>query len=247
MAALGDEFRAARESRGLSLEEVHERIHLRPAYLEAIESEDWASIGEPVYVRGFLRTYARFLGLDGERAVAQFGAKSQSETPIVRTAMSASAPSEFSRTRKNSPLLLVLGIVALALVAFVGYRYYEQRGASGDVAQNVVASPLADARPTPLAPATELETAAPTIKAKPVLKNQLALVITQASWVRIDIDGRPPIIATYPAGTKKTFVGKRAYVRAGNAGGVRVRVNGKDLGKMGPPGDVVERTFTLAP
>jgi cytoskeletal protein RodZ len=65
MAALGDEFRSAREARGLTLSDVAEQIHIRSVYLNAIETDDWGSIGAPVYVRGFIRTYARFLALDG--------------------------------------------------------------------------------------------------------------------------------------------------------------------------------------
>src|SRR5579883_285293 len=72
MRALGEEFRAAREARGLSLSDVAEQIHIRSVYLQAIENEDWSAIGAPVYIRGFIRTYARFLGLDGESAVQRF-------------------------------------------------------------------------------------------------------------------------------------------------------------------------------
>jgi cytoskeleton protein RodZ len=64
MPALGERFRAAREARGLSLSEVSEQIRIRSVYLAAIEEERWSAIGAPVYIRGFLRTYARFLGLD---------------------------------------------------------------------------------------------------------------------------------------------------------------------------------------
>ena len=50
----------------------------------------------------------------------------------------------------------------------------------------------------------------------------------------------------YPAGTIKSFRGNSADIRVGNAGGVGLAVNGKDLGKMGSSGDVVETTYTLA-
>jgi hypothetical protein len=50
---------------------------------------------------------------------------------------------------------------------------------------------------------------------------------------------------TFPAGTVKQFRGKVALLRIGNAGGVAVRVDGKDVGKLGAAGDVIERSFTL--
>ena len=77
MPALGERFRAAREARGLSLSDVSEQIRIRSVYLAAIEEENWSAIGAPVYIRGFLRTYARFLGLDPEEVVAFFNGAPQ--------------------------------------------------------------------------------------------------------------------------------------------------------------------------
>ncbi len=76
MPALGEEFRRAREARGQTISDVAERLHIRGVYLTAIEDEDWAAIGAPVYIRGFMRTYARYLGLDPEAAVGRLA-----ETP----------------------------------------------------------------------------------------------------------------------------------------------------------------------
>lgn len=77
MPALGERFRAAREARGLSLSEVSETIRIRSVYLAAIEEERWTAIGPPVYVRGFLRTYARYLALDPEEVVSDFNAATE--------------------------------------------------------------------------------------------------------------------------------------------------------------------------
>jgi len=52
-------------------------------------------------------------------------------------------------------------------------------------------------------------------------------------------------VSRAPAGTDKTFYGKSVTVRAGNAAGVDIVVNGKDAGNLGAAGDVVERTFSL--
>ncbi len=91
MSALGEEFRSAREARSLSLSDVAERLHIRSVYLAAIEDEDWHVIGAPVYVRGFMRTYARFLGLDPEAAVARFTASVPAEAPVTTTPRPAPA------------------------------------------------------------------------------------------------------------------------------------------------------------
>ena len=72
MPGLGDRFRAAREARGLSLSEAAEQIRIRSLYLEAIEDENWREIGAPVYIVGFLRTYAKFLDLDKDEVVREY-------------------------------------------------------------------------------------------------------------------------------------------------------------------------------
>jgi hypothetical protein len=69
--------------------------------------------------------------------------------------------------------------------------------------------------------------------------------LTQVSWIRVAVDGKPLLEGTFPAGTQKAFHGNKASIRTGNAGGVDVTVNGKDVGAMGKSGDVVEKTFAL--
>lgn len=70
---IGESLRAARQERGLELEEVEARLKIRRRYLEALESEDWDRLPAPSYARGFLRTYAGYLGLDGKRMAAKLG------------------------------------------------------------------------------------------------------------------------------------------------------------------------------
>src|SRR5580693_3690272 len=114
MPALGDRFRAAREARGLSLSDVSEQIRIRSIYLAAIEEENWSAVGAPVYVRGFLRTYARFLGLDAEEVVAAFNGSlpaGQPDTPGTRVEAAAKA-AEPARGRPSAGYLIwVAGII----------------------------------------------------------------------------------------------------------------------------------------
>src|SRR5579859_8014974 len=108
MPSLGERFRAAREARGLSLSDVAEQIRIRSVYLGAIEDENWTAIGAPVYTRGFLRTYARFLGLDPEEVVEQFNQSASSGPahagPAAASSGGASRLHE-ARPRNLSPLI----------------------------------------------------------------------------------------------------------------------------------------------
>ncbi len=232
MAALGDRFRAARESRGLTLSDVAEQIRIRSVYLAAIEGEDWGAIGAPVYIRGFLRTYARFLGIEPEESVSEFNASSGA------AALLAEPKREFSVRQESrlSPIIWIASAIAVMLVALVIYNYFNLRRppAAGPMAASPPATPIASPtasggprRPHPLAART------------------LGVRLLAASWLRVTVDGNVSMEGTFPAGTTRTFHGTRAVLRVGNAGGVAVTVNGKDLGPLGRVGDVGEKTFAL--
>jgi cytoskeletal protein RodZ len=251
MATLGEEFRSAREARGLSLSDVAERLHIRSVYLAAIEDEDWKAIGAPVYVRGFMRTYARFLGLDAEAAVARFS----SAAPATPAAPGATRSEERPRVRERrsdrtgpSVLAILAVLVAVAVVAYVGYTFMQYRPGAGPAVAAaspgaVADAPATDASPDVAATATP-PPAAPVAHA--TVKRGLHLQLTQASWLRLTIDGTVVVEGTFPAGTAKSFHGKSADLRVGNAGGVEVAINGRPVGPLGASGDVVERHFDLS-
>jgi len=289
MSSLGEAFRTAREARGLTLSDAAEHIHIRSVYLAAIEAEDWPAIGAPVYARGFIRAYARFLGLDPEEAVARFAERIPSESPSQVTA--AMAAKSASQTGRRGPSFgAIAGIViALVLVAFVGYEYYAYKtGSEGSpiTVATATARPiaLATAAPPPLAtsPSSPAANANPAANAPaaidspapggsnapassdadspaplasdaaekpspgPMAKDGLQIRLAERSWIRVVIDGTTVLEGIFPAGTIRTFSGKTAVVRAGNAAGVDVSVGGRSLGTMGGTGDVVERSYRLS-
>jgi cytoskeletal protein RodZ len=246
MPGLGDEFRAAREARHLSPSDVSEQIHIRSVYLQSIEDEEWSAIAAPVYVRGFIRTYARYLGLDPERAVERFNAALADAGQRPQETLVTAAPPR----RRPSLWLWVASVAALLLVGFVGYNYYLFQAGEKSAAPAAVvglASPAAAvaasaapvaARPAAPAPAKRV--------APPSTTRTLEVRLTQRSWILVNVDGTQRLEGIFPAGTRKEFHGKNALVRAGNAGGVDLKVNGKELGSMGAAGAVIDKTLTLA-
>lgn len=64
---IGPTLRKARNRRKVELSEVEAAIKIRVRYLQAIENEEWDALPGDAYARGFIRTYAYYLGLDGER------------------------------------------------------------------------------------------------------------------------------------------------------------------------------------
>jgi cytoskeleton protein RodZ len=90
--------------------------------------------------------------------------------------------------------------------------------------------------------------AGPTASAPPAQasKRGLSVSVTETSWLRVTVDGTLVLEGTLPAGSTKSFTGKVADLRVGNAGGVRIAVNGHALGPLGASGDVVERHLVLS-
>jgi cytoskeletal protein RodZ len=261
MSALGEEFRSAREARGLSLSDVAEHIHIRSVYLGAIETEDWAAIGAPVYIRGFMRTYARFLGLDAEAAVSRF-AESTPSAPATPTGVRevATGSSRARRRAGGGPSAIAIAgvLVAVLLVAFVAYQYFSNQNAqsaSGALVATASAAPASPA-PSPAAaqPSPAVSGSTPEASAMPSdaasaparavsRPGAVGVRFTQRSWIQVTVDGKVLMIGIFPAGTTRSFSGKTVVVWAGNAGGIDVSVAGHENGPLGDAGQIGKRAF----
>jgi cytoskeleton protein RodZ len=121
---VGAQLRAARERRGLTLDEVAAATHIRARYLEALEREDWAALPPKIYAVGFLKLYARQLGLDGDALAARLAPPPPVEpAPAVDTtrpprAMPTPTPPRRRRAKMPSerpPVAWAVGVVGLAL------------------------------------------------------------------------------------------------------------------------------------
>lgn len=88
MSSIGNILRTERETQGRTLTEVSKAVYIKTKYLSALEEENFAAIPGEVYVKGFIRAYASYLGVDGEELVAQYDGPSESillqkETPTA--------------------------------------------------------------------------------------------------------------------------------------------------------------------
>jgi cytoskeleton protein RodZ len=81
MGAFGDKLKREREMRRITLDEISESTKIPRRYLESLERETFESLPGGVFNKGFVKAYARFLGLDEEQAVADYVAVAKEETP----------------------------------------------------------------------------------------------------------------------------------------------------------------------
>jgi hypothetical protein len=123
-SGVGTILRKARNRRKVELSEVEAATRIRLRYLRAIEDEEWDVLPGGFYTRGFIRTYAAFLGLDGERLADQYreSVEKWSRTPAERVA--ATKPESVDRGsqrfgRVPTAALAILAVLAVAVIAVV--------------------------------------------------------------------------------------------------------------------------------
>ncbi|HJQ74507.1 MAG TPA: RodZ domain-containing protein [Gaiellaceae bacterium] len=128
MFEIGGSLREARLKRGLSPADVQKAIRIRDRYLQALEEERWEQLPGDAYVKGFLRTYADYLGLDGNLYVDEYNNRfARPDEPLL-------VPERFARpsSRGRGGGLLRPALVVVALVAIVAaVAAWQLSGSSG--------------------------------------------------------------------------------------------------------------------
>ncbi|MGI8607810.1 MAG: helix-turn-helix domain-containing protein [Candidatus Dormibacteria bacterium] len=229
---LGNKLKQAREARQLTLQEIEWATKIRAEYLQALEDERFELLPSATHVRGFIRSYARYLDVDPGPMVEEYnqaGGAAAKEIISTRAAV---------RTRERDLAVTPGMIVGAALIILIGiFGFYLKH--QFDKYQ---ASRAADAQPSPGLRLSDLPTptAAPTPSASPSpgaipIGVVVALRLDADTWLQVDVDGKtdPTTGHTYPAGTNLTFSGKQSVkVVSGKAIHTFITLNGKDLGAM---------------
>ena len=105
MFQIGPSLREARTRRGFSPADVHKAIRIRERYLTALEEEHWEMLPGDAYTKGFLRTYAEFLGLDGQLYIDEYNARiaQHEEEPLVPETMKKHGRAGGSSSARSAP------------------------------------------------------------------------------------------------------------------------------------------------
>ena len=206
MFEIGNSLREARMRQGLDFAQVELATKIRSKYIRALEEEQFGTLPAQPYVKGFLRTYAEFLGLDGQLYVDEYNSRyvvdgHEDGAPIVRRPPSA-------RTRRDRGverrvvLLALLGIAILTALVIVAWKY----GGSGSSSPS--APPAAPAAPR-------------TLRLTGVNGGTYVEVRRGAS------NGAVLLQATIPTGQKQILDGSRFWLYVKRSSGVRVELGGK--------------------
>lgn len=280
---LGSALRSEREDRGLSIEDVAEHLKISPRLLRAIEDGNMEAFPHQAYARGFIRSYATYLGMGAQEINAAAN--------LVEPSDAAIPESYVMPERGGGGFVWIALIVLLAAVAGGGYYAYD----SGFLALPSV-QPRRLAKPAPpedVPPASDNEKKtdakpiepAGAITAKTTMGNALTadsgnradqvvvnsepigiegnktengismnsdgqhkviIIATEECWIHSNADKTDTRQFSLRKGDTfaLTFI-KSLDLKLGNAGGVRIRYDGKDMGAAGQSGQV--RTMSFPP
>ena len=242
MAGEGQMLQAAREEKQWSYTYTEEITKIRVRYLQALEEEKYEILPGTTYVKGYLRTYAKQLGLNSDEIIALYNSSATTELlPVF------ASPNMLVKARPPWVRPAILGSMAvLAIVLVIAIAAYNQSG-------NKLLDPYTPAA-LPTAPQTEGTTPPPSVAVVPNPANVVAatqegltalLVFTQPCWIEIKVDDQPPFQGTFVAGTSKEVKGidKIELVTVGNAGGLTVTLNGQALPSFGKSGQVLRNVI----
>ena len=227
---LGAALAAAREQRGLSVEDVAAATRIRATIIRAIEADSFAACGGAVYARGHLRSIAQVVGTDSRPLVAEFDRRFHHPVPALTTSSlpSFDPPRDAGRSGRQSPswASVAVGVLAVA-VLLLGASWLIGRGDSPDPVGAIPAPSSATAT------STASPTPRPTRRAAPVAGVTLRLRATGgSSWVSVTAsDGSQLFQGILDNGDAREFKDARQLsVRFGNSPAVRVVQNGRDVG-----------------
>jgi cytoskeleton protein RodZ len=236
---IGLRFRHCREKQRLSLESVAQQLKLPLAILDAIEREDWSRLGAPIFVRSYVGSYAKFLGLPATLADEVVRGK-----PVPQLAAVGSPPARRSFDRSVMSLAYVAMTVAIlgSVVALAMYYQGPHRnaevlppdatatyaGSDAPVMPAAAEAPVTASLAPPIAVAGATQPAAALNAAGGSALAEVVLRFHADSWVDIvDRKGTHIERGLLPAGTERRYVdGSLAEVTLGDATAVEVSSGG---------------------
>jgi cytoskeleton protein RodZ len=226
--SLGEKLRQAREERGISVSEVAEQTRISPLYIKAIENDDYKPLPGGIFNKGFVRSYARYVGFDEEEALRDYaeligatGMQAEAEQTVHRSEVWTDDRS----VRSLAPTIIFAAIILVMLVGglLLLVRYISNSGEPATVvrntntASNSQVNSNSNVSETPAAPVTALSVG---LKA-----------LGESVWVAYTVDGNRTE-KTLDAGQAVTLEAKDSvklnYAKA-KAASLEISISGQKL------------------
>jgi len=231
---IGNSLREARHRQQLELSEVEQATKIRARYLRALEEEAFDVLPAQTYVKGFLRTYADWLGLDGQLYVDEYNSRygvddEEPREPVVAR-RSAIVHQRHGRLERRGVLLALGAIAVLCALVIAAFKFSD----SGN-------QPIPNLGPgTTKAPATHQRQHKHKV-ARPARMKFFVLAANGPSWMDVrnySSNGRTLFTGTVDQGQSHGWTARRLWIDFGSPSNLKVVLNGKVVAIPGGGGTV---------
>ncbi|MFI7451208.1 helix-turn-helix domain-containing protein [Nonomuraea sp. NPDC049714] len=234
---------AARQSAGLTVEQLSANTRIREAIILAIERDDLSKFEGDFYIRGHVRALAKAVGLDPDEVVHLYDQQHGGAPAPVRAAAVFQADRTASLGERRGPSwTMALGVAVAVVVVFGVVRVM---GGESDQVRTAGGHGTAAPSVPPNSPFTEEPRRS---RPKAIAKEDLVVVkvkAKRASYLNVlDAKGKKMFAGTLQAGRSSTWrTASRMNLVISDGGAVSLQVNGKNLGPAGRSGEMVKRSF----
>lgn len=251
---IGDELRKAREAKGYSLLDAENTTKIRMKYLEAIENEDFNVIPGKVYLKGFIKNYAGFLGVDTDKLLNHLNEFiiDEQENYLEEADFTPTKDySNFASLFSLKYIILYISIIGIGFLLITNTDWNTKPKQETNISKSSTTQPIEEE------PNLDVEkkesTYVPTQvkdeeKNIPSMSGKVKVVlqaIRENSWALIKVDGVQKFMGIIKKNQQLTFTGqKNIFVHLGNAGAIDVSYNNMGIGTIGPMHKVIKKTFT---
>ena len=229
----GERLKRERELREVSLNEIATATRIAPKFLEALENEQWNKLPGGVFGHGFVRSIARYLGLNEEDLLSEYDMALGEAAAPVNQKPEERIPSPPKWIPVAAVLLLVAALVGLVFGGRYAWRIFAARRAAKKSSALASTPPLA-------ATINLLANSSPAPSLVPGQKSaalDLSIAAAAATRVRVLADGTVVYDAELPSGGNLHFSGKeRIEVTAADSSAVLLELNGQTVAPIGTPG-----------
>ena len=241
-STLGEKLRQAREARDISISEVAEQTRISPLYIESIENDDYRPLPGGIFNKGFVKSYAKVVGVDENEALADYLKIITQQEGVQDDEPKTYRPEVLTDDRRSSSTLLtiifavvILGLMTwgiLALVSYVKENSFQATTPTPTNTNNSTNSNTADSSQTntnanvsqPMPSTNEIK-----VEIKPTAEKINVTSIVDGKKVSEDVLPDAP----------KTYTGQQSvrilYYRGFTADKVQITLNGKQVTPPNPP------------